>query len=254
VDCTDEPPETTTRRVIEALAPYRAPARLPVRLAERSYDILVGRGCWPARGADGAGAAGAARGGGHRRSVAPLHLPLLRAGLEAAGVEVLAVVECRRARPANPSPSSSGWLEAALAAGADRRTAIWRWAAAWSATSPACRGGGVARPAFHPIADDAAGAGGFLRGRQDRVNLALGKNLVGAFHQPLLVLADTGVLATLPARELRAAMPRCQARVLQGALWDWCEARRAGGGRRPGGAGPCGAGILPPEGRRGGGG
>jgi 5-deoxy-5-amino-3-dehydroquinate synthase len=38
-------------------------------------------------------------------------------------------------------------------------------------------------------------------GGKTGVNLAAGKNLVGAFHQPLGVLCDAGVLATLPSRE-----------------------------------------------------
>jgi 3-dehydroquinate synthase len=38
------------------------------------------------------------------------------------------------------------------------------------------------------------------------VNLAGGKNLVGAFHPASLVLCDTGVLATLPRREFRAGL------------------------------------------------
>ena len=37
-------------------------------------------------------------------------------------------------------------------------------------------------------------------------NLAAGKNLIGSFHHPLAVLADTDVLATLPAAELRAGL------------------------------------------------
>jgi len=40
-------------------------------------------------------------------------------------------------------------------------------------------------------------------GGKTGVNLRSGKNLVGAFHQPLLVLADTDTLATLPDREFR---------------------------------------------------
>src|SRR5262249_35814567 len=36
------------------------------------------------------------------------------------------------------------------------------------------------------------------------VNHKLGKNLIGAFHQPRLVLGDTSTLATLPAREMNA--------------------------------------------------
>lgn len=38
------------------------------------------------------------------------------------------------------------------------------------------------------------------------VNLKAGKNLVGAFHQPKLVLCDLDALATLPAREFRAGL------------------------------------------------
>jgi len=38
------------------------------------------------------------------------------------------------------------------------------------------------------------------------VNLKAGKNLVGAFHQPKLVLCDLGTLQTLPQRELRAGL------------------------------------------------
>ena len=41
-------------------------------------------------------------------------------------------------------------------------------------------------------------------GGKTGINTAQGKNLVGTFHQPSLVLADTGLLATLPPRQLRA--------------------------------------------------
>ncbi len=41
-------------------------------------------------------------------------------------------------------------------------------------------------------------------GGKTGINSPLGKNLVGAFHQPALVLADVGLLDTLPPRELRA--------------------------------------------------
>jgi 3-dehydroquinate synthase len=43
-------------------------------------------------------------------------------------------------------------------------------------------------------------------GGKTGVNLPEGKNLVGAFHQPLAVIADTVTLATLPARERRAGL------------------------------------------------
>src|SRR5215210_2660549 len=41
-------------------------------------------------------------------------------------------------------------------------------------------------------------------GGKTAIDTARGKNLVGAFHQPRLVLADLDVLATLPQREMRA--------------------------------------------------
>ena len=43
-------------------------------------------------------------------------------------------------------------------------------------------------------------------GGKTGINLTAGKNLVGAFHQPIGVFADTDVLATLPAREFAAGM------------------------------------------------
>ncbi len=49
------------------------------------------------------------------------------------------------------------------------------------------------------------------------VNTSAGKNLVGAFHQPRLVLIDTNTLRTLPPRELTAGW--CEA-VKQGAVGD----------------------------------
>lgn len=54
-------------------------------------------------------------------------------------------------------------------------------------------------------------------GGKTAVDLPQGKNLVGAFHQPSAVIADTDTLATLPARELRAGLAEV---VKYGAIFD----------------------------------
>jgi 3-dehydroquinate synthase len=43
-------------------------------------------------------------------------------------------------------------------------------------------------------------------GGKTAINHSLGKNMIGAFHQPLAVIADTDTLATLPDRELSAGI------------------------------------------------
>lgn len=57
------------------------------------------------------------------------------------------------------------------------------------------------------------------------VNLPQGKNLVGSFHQPHLVIIDTHTLRTLPAREFRCGLAECvkHAVIRDPALFDWIE-------------------------------
>jgi 3-dehydroquinate synthase len=73
-------------------------------------------------------------------------------------------------------------------------------------------------------------------GGKTGVNLPAGKNLVGAFHQPCAVVADTATLDTLPEREYRAGLAEV---VKYGALGDagflaWLEANADALNRRDG--------------------
>jgi 3-dehydroquinate synthase len=62
-------------------------------------------------------------------------------------------------------------------------------------------------------------------GGKTAINSAHGKNLIGAFHQPILVVADTATLDTLPAREFRAGYAEVVKYALlgDGAFFSWLE-------------------------------
>ena len=66
-------------------------------------------------------------------------------------------------------------------------------------------------------------------GGKTEINTGAGKNLIGAFHQPALVLIDPSVLDTLPAREVRAGYAEVVKYGLidDFAFFQWCEANGA---------------------------
>ncbi len=62
-------------------------------------------------------------------------------------------------------------------------------------------------------------------GGKTGINHPLGKNMIGAFHQPQLVLADVGTLDTLPGREVSAGLAEVikHALILDPAFFQWLE-------------------------------
>lgn len=228
IHCTDEAPETTTRRVAEAIEAWRKPLTLPVTLGERSYDILIGPGLL---GRAGGLLAPVLPG---RKvvvvtdaNVAPRHLPSLRSGLEAANFQILAELVVPPGEASKGFGQLQSLLEQLLAAGADRRTTVVALGGgvvgdlAGFAAAVALRGLPFVQVPTTLLSQVDSSVGG-----KTGVNLALGKNLVGAFHQPRLVLADTDTLLTLPPRELRAGYAEVAKHgLLQGEeFWRWCEA------------------------------
>jgi 3-dehydroquinate synthase len=62
-------------------------------------------------------------------------------------------------------------------------------------------------------------------GGKTAINHALGKNMIGAFHQPVAVVADTSTLATLPPREYAAGLAEIvkYGAIFDAAFLDWIE-------------------------------
>ncbi len=232
IPCNDESPEATTRRVLEALADWAPPAHLRVALdGGRSYEVVVGEGLLARAGALLAPVLPSRRVAVvSDAAVAALHGPALRAGLEEAGFAVAVEV----AVPPGEASKSFGTLhrvlEELLAAGIDRRTAVLALGGgvvgdlAGFAAASALRGLPFVQVPTTLLAQVDSSVGG-----KTGVNLAAGKNLAGAFHQPRLVLADTGTLRTLPLRELRAGYAEVAKHGLLAGeeFWGWCE--REGG-------------------------
>ncbi len=230
VDCVDESPDATTARVLSSLLAWRSPRRLSVVLPSTSYEVVVG-GDLLAR----AGALLAPRMEQRRavvvtdEAVARLHLPTLLRGLEATGVTTNQIVVPQ----GEASKSLAGWqsvVDQLLEARVERRTTVIALGGgvvgdlAGFAAATTLRGLPFVQMPTTLLSQVDSSIGG-----KTGVNTAQGKNLVGAFYQPQMVLADTDTLVTLPHRELGAGYAEIAKAGLIGdaAFFTWCEAHGA---------------------------
>ena len=214
---------TGARSQVSSLTAARTVA---VPLGERSYDVLIGPGLINQSGRLIASRLGAAKYGiVTDENVAGLYLETLEAALREDGEYVGAIV----LKPGEATKSFrelEPLSERLLEMGLERGDLVIAF------------GGGV-------IGDLAGFAAAILRrgvrfvqmptsllaqvdssvGGKTGIDTPQGKNLIGAFHQPSLVLADTDVLKTLPARELRAGYAEVAKYGLLGdaAFFTWLE-------------------------------
>ncbi|HEY1932895.1 MAG TPA: 3-dehydroquinate synthase [Acetobacteraceae bacterium] len=226
VDCGDESPDTTTSQVLNALLAYKPPRRLSVALASATYDVVIGEHLL-----ERAGALLAPRLPQKRavvvtdETVAALHLPALLKGLAATGVATSQIV----VPPGEASKSLDSYLsvlDQLLEARVERRTTVIALGGgvvgdlAGFAAATALRGVPFVQIPTTLLSQVDSSVGG-----KTAVNTKRGKNLVGAFYQPRMVLADTATLDTLPPRELRAGYAEIAKAGLVGdaAFFAWCE-------------------------------
>ncbi|KFN48903.1 3-dehydroquinate synthase [Arenimonas composti] len=189
--------------------------QLHVALGARSYPITIGRGLL-----DDAGALAALVPGRHAfvlsdRNVAPRYLAKVEAALAGRTLGTLVL--------------PAGEQEKTLVRFGEVMTALAALGASRDATVIALGGGVVGDLAGFAAASWMRGVR-FVQlpttllamvdsavGGKTAVDLPQGKNLVGAFHQPAAVLADTATLDSLPDRELSAGLAEV---VKYGAIAD----------------------------------
>ena len=180
-------------------------AEIRVELGPRAYDIVVGAGTIAE-----AGARTAKLSRGNRlfviadEVVAKLHLAALTESLEAAGIDHREII-----LPPGEQTKDFAHLqrlaEDLLDAGADRGAMLVAFGGgvvgdlAGFAASLLLRGVDFIQIPTTLLAQVDSSVGG-----KTGINTRHGKNLVGSFHQPRLVLIDTDLLATLPRREILA--------------------------------------------------
>jgi 3-dehydroquinate synthase len=201
--------------------------KVRVDLGGRGYDILIGGGLLERAGEHVLPLLGK-----RRRvivvtdsNVARHQLPRLEAGLTAAGIaaDVLTV-------PAGEASKSFAELERLLdrmlALGLERGSLLLALGGgvvgdlAGFAAAVALRGIDFVQLPTTLLSQFDSSVGG-----KTGINTAAGKNLVGAFHQPRLVLADIDTLKTLPERERRAgyAEEAKHAAIADAGFFAWLE-------------------------------
>ncbi|MEO8486896.1 MAG: 3-dehydroquinate synthase [Betaproteobacteria bacterium] len=199
--------------------------RLDVALGSRSYPITIGRGALAEAGA--ALPRGAARAVIVTNAiVAAHHLAALRAGLDRAGVAV-DVVLVPDGEPHKNLDTLRDLLTRLLELRADRTTALVAFGGgvvgdlAGFAAAIYQRGIPCVQVPTTLLAQVDSSVGG-----KTAVNHPLGKNMIGAFHQPVAVVIDTACLATLPSRELVAGIAEVvkYGAIRDAAFFAWLEA------------------------------
>jgi 3-dehydroquinate synthase len=209
-------------------------APLQVALGTRSYPIHIGAGLLDRAELFAPHVALRRAAVVTNETVAPLFAARLEATLGRAGANVLRVVL--------PDGESFKTLEtlnrvfdALLGANADRRTVIVALGGgvvgdiAGFAAATYQRGVPYLQVPTTLLAQVDSSVGG-----KTAVNHELGKNMIGAFHQPLAVVADTDTLASLPERELAAGLAEVvkHGAIRDAAFLDWIERNAAALRRR----------------------
>lgn len=182
-----------------------APVQVEVGLGERGYPILIGPGLIGRAGDEIAARLPARRAAVVTdENVAAAHLARLTESLSAAGIEPTAIVLA----PGEKTKSYAMLqhvVEGLLAARLERNDVVVAFGGgvigdlAGFAAGVARRGMPFVQVPTSLLAQVDSSVGG-----KTGINSPHGKNLVGLFNQPRLVLADAGALDTLPAREFRA--------------------------------------------------
>jgi 3-dehydroquinate synthase len=209
-------------------APLRQgqPIVVRVALAERSYDIAIGRGLLASLGEKIAALRpGAKAAVVTDATVAHHHLAAAEAALKSAGIGATAVTV-----PEGEGSKSFTWLqkvcEGLIAARIERGDLVIALGGgvigdlAGFAAAVVRRGLDYVQVPTSLLAQVDSSVGG-----KTAIDTSHGKNLVGAFHQPILVVADTALLDTLSQREFRAGYAEVAKYGLLGdaAFFSWLE-------------------------------